>query len=147
MEIGGLIVRGSILPTPIEDAEPFESKRTQDGMVFFARAFLASIVGFGPIAIDDRLPRPFHQTLAEELGRMPAPMGPDLTPAFFAHRSDPAIFLQGSRVGITLEQIAKDVQYWEKINVQLAELIEVNERIIRQLEEIILEGEEEDNAA
>jgi hypothetical protein len=46
----------------------------------------------------------------------------------------------------TLEQIAKDVQYWEKINVQLAEIIEVNERIIRQLEEIILEGEEEDNA-
>src|SRR6266540_5355460 len=102
-----LAIGDAVVPAAPKDANPFESQCTQDGVMFFARAFLTSIVGFGPIAIDDGLSRPFHQTLAQELWRIPAPVGADLAPAFFAYRSDPGIFLEGRRVGITLKQIAK----------------------------------------
>lgn len=75
--------------------------------MFLSGAFLLSIVSVGPIAIDDGLSGPFDQALAEELGRIPAPVGPDLAPTFFAHGSDPRIFLKGGRIGVALEQIAE----------------------------------------
>lgn len=103
VEIVLFAVGDAVVPATPQDAYPFECESSHDGMTAFASAFLLPIVCFGPFAKDDGLSGPFHQALAEELGRIPSLMSPDLASAFFTYRSDSSVFLQGGRIRIALE--------------------------------------------
>ena len=64
MKIEFFVVRSVIMPAAPEDADPFESETAQDGLTIMTGALTPTIIGFGPVALDYRLPRPFDESLA-----------------------------------------------------------------------------------
>ena len=56
---------------------------------------LLLIVDLSPEGMPNRLCRPLHERLPQELGTLETPVHPGLLAAAFGHRRDPGIFLQG----------------------------------------------------
>jgi len=74
VEVGGLVVRGSGLPAPVQDPDPLERQGSDSSLVRTAPRTLLPIVGAGPELPVDRLCRPLHERLAQELRALPAPV-------------------------------------------------------------------------
>ena len=84
--VAGLVIGDAVLPAAPQDADPFEGEAAEDGLVAFAGAFLPEVIGLGPGTLGDGLAGPLDEGLAEELGRVPAPVDPELPAAAFGHR-------------------------------------------------------------
>ena len=61
LEIGGLIVWGALLPTPIQDADPFKGERPHGGLMRFALVALLLVLDLGPEGMSDRFRGPLHE--------------------------------------------------------------------------------------
>ena len=96
MERDGFIVRGSILPTPKEHADPLERQSAPGGLVGFARVAVRLGVNACPEGMPDRCSGPLHEGLAEEGRTREAPVDPGLLAAPFCHRRDARALLECS---------------------------------------------------
>ena len=67
LEIGRLIVRRALLPTPIQDTDPLERQGTHSGLMRVALVTLLLIIDLGPEGMSNRLCGPLHKRLPEEL--------------------------------------------------------------------------------
>ena len=115
VDIDGFIVGRAILPTPIEDADPFAYQSPYGGLMGFALVALLLLVDLGPEGMPDRFCRPRHACVAEELRTLEAPMHPGLLAATFGHRRDSHVSLQFSGGGIALPLCAEgDEEPWVK---------------------------------
>jgi hypothetical protein len=94
LEIGGLVIRGSVLPTPIEDADPFERQGPYGSLMGFALVALLLVVDLCPEGRPARFCCPLHERLSEELWTLEAPVYPGLLAAAFGDRGDARLFLQ-----------------------------------------------------
>jgi hypothetical protein len=94
VEVGGLVVRGSGLPAPVQDPDPLERQGSDGSLVRTAPRTLLPIVGAGPERPVDRLCRPLHERLAQELRALPAPVHPALLAAALGHRGNAGVLLQ-----------------------------------------------------
>ena len=94
MEIDRLIIRGAVLPTPIEDADPFERQGPYGRLMSFTLVTLLLVIELCPEGMPDRFRRPLHKRLAEELWTLEAPVDPRLLPTAFGDRGNTRIFLQ-----------------------------------------------------
>ncbi len=63
IEIDRFIIRGTILPTPVEDAEPFEGQGPHGSLVCFAVVPLLLIIDLRPEGMPRRFSRPLHERL------------------------------------------------------------------------------------
>src|SRR2546425_7881405 len=104
LEIDRFIVRGAILPTPIENTDPFERQGAHGGLMRVAFVTLLLRVDLGPEGMPNRLCGPLHERLPEELWTLETPVHPGFLAAAFGHRRDPGIFLQcsGGRIPFAL---------------------------------------------
>lgn len=91
LEIDGLIVRGALLPAPIEDADPCERQGPYGGLMGLALVALLLVVNLRPEGMPDRCSGPLHKGLAHELRPLEAPRHPGFLAAAFGHRRDPGI--------------------------------------------------------
>ena len=107
LEIDGLIIQGAILPTPIEDADPFERQSPHGSLMGFARVALLLVVDLGPERMPGRFGGPLHERLPEELRTLETPVHPGLLAAAFGHRRDPRIFLPFSGGGVAFSLFAE----------------------------------------
>ena len=107
LEIGGLVIRGAVLPTPIEDADPFECQGPYGSLMGFALVTLLLVVDLCPEGVPDRFSGPLHERLSEELWALEAPVHPGLLPAAFRDRCNARIFLQFGGRGIACALFAK----------------------------------------
>ena len=107
LEIDGLIVRRALLPTPIEDTDPFERQGPHGGLMGFALVALLLVIDLRPEGMPDRFRRPLDKRLPEELGTLEAPVHPGLLAAAFGHRRDPGIFLEFGGGGIAFALFAE----------------------------------------
>src|SRR6185437_12097840 len=106
-EVAALLIRSSCLPTFPQHPNPFECEGPQHGMVFYAFGNHALVIDLGPGREDDGLASPLNKGLAQERGCEPAPMSPDLVPAFFPHWCNPGEFLEACRIGMEAAQGAE----------------------------------------
>jgi hypothetical protein len=60
LERGGLIVRGALLPTPIQDAAPLKGERPHGGLLRFPLGALLLVIDLGPEGMPDRCRGPLH---------------------------------------------------------------------------------------
>ena len=67
-EIGRLIIGGLSLPTPEEDADPFEGQGADGGVMAVAAGALLVVVSAGPRGEANRLVRILVERSFEELG-------------------------------------------------------------------------------
>jgi hypothetical protein len=104
LEIGRLIVRGALLPTPIQDADPFEGERPHGGLMGFPLLALLLVIDLCPEGMPDRFGGPLHERLAQKLGALGTPVDPGLLAAAFGDGRDPGILLQsgGGRIPLAL---------------------------------------------
>ena len=107
IEINGLIVRGSILPTPKEHAEPLERQGAYDRLVCFALLALLLVIDPCPEGMADRFRGPLHEGLAEECRTLEAPVDPGFLAAPFCHRCDARELLESSGGGIAFPLFAE----------------------------------------
>ena len=107
LEIDRLIIRGAVLPTPIEDADPFERQGSYGRLMGFALGALLLVVELGPEGMPDRFRRPLYKRLAEERWTLEAPVDPGLLPAAFGDRGNTRIFLQFGSGSIACALFAK----------------------------------------
>jgi hypothetical protein len=84
-----------VLPTPIENTDPFERQGAHGGLRRVALVTLLLIVDLGPEGMSNRLCGPLHERVPEELWTLETPVHPGFLAAAFGHRCDPGIFLQG----------------------------------------------------
>jgi len=99
-EVTGFVVGGAVLPALPEDADPFEGKCAQDGLMAFSGSLLLSVEGLGPDAARNGLADPFNKTLPQKLRAVPTPVHPHELAAFLADGCDARVFLQRSGIGI-----------------------------------------------
>ena len=109
-EIGRLIVWRSLLPTPIENTNPFERESPYSGLMGFPLVALLLVIHPCPKGMPDRLCRPFHKCLAQECRTLKAPVDPRLFTAAFGHRGNPSVLLQFNGRGIAFALLAKGDQ-------------------------------------
>ncbi len=104
LEIGGLIVRGTILPTPKEHADPLERQRAYGGLVGLALVALLLVIDLCPEGMPRGFRRPFHEGLAEELRALEAPVDPRLLAATFGDGCNTGVPLEcgGRRLAVAL---------------------------------------------
>ena len=104
LEVDRLIVRGAVLPTPIEDADPFACQGPYGRWMGFALGALRLVVELRPEGMPARCRRPLHKRLAEALGTLEAPGHPRLFPAAFGDWGNTRIFWQfgSARIAGTL---------------------------------------------
>jgi hypothetical protein len=104
LEIGRLIVRGSLLPTPIENTNPFERQGPHGGLMGFPLVALLLVRDLRPERMPDRLSRPLYARLADELWTLEAPMDPGFLAAAFRHWRDAGVLLEcsGGRIACPL---------------------------------------------
>src|SRR5207245_2498719 len=95
LEVFFLIVGLAFLPAAPEDAQPFESKGAQDGMVSRSFSSLPLVIRFGPGTEDNGLAGPLDQSLAGKGRRIPAPMNPSPRAALFGDRCHTEVTLHG----------------------------------------------------
>src|SRR5882672_817989 len=94
LEIGGLIVRGALLPTAIENADPLECQGPYGGLVRLALVTLLLVIDLGPEGMPDRFRCPFHERLSEERRTLPTPVHPGFLATSFRDWCDARIFLE-----------------------------------------------------
>ena len=107
LEIDGFIVRRAILPTPIENADPFECQGAYSGLVGFALVALLLVEDACPEGMPDRFSGPLHKGLAHELRTLEAPVHPGLLATPFGHWRNPGIFLEFGGGGIAFALFAE----------------------------------------
>ena len=93
LEIGRLIVREALLPTAIEDTDPFESQGAYSRLVRFALVALLLVRDLGPEGMPDRFRGPFHEHLSEECRTLQAPVDPGFLATAFRDRRNARVFL------------------------------------------------------
>ena len=94
MEIGRLIIQGAVLPTAIEDTDPFEGQGARSRLVRFALVALLLVIDLCPEGMPDRSRSPFHERLAEERRTLQAPVHPGFLATAFRDWCDARIFLE-----------------------------------------------------
>ena len=94
LEIHGFIVRRAILPTPIKDADPFESQGAYSRLVRLAFVALVLIRDLGPEGRPCGFRCPLHERLAQERRTLEAPMHPGLLATAFRDRRNARVFLE-----------------------------------------------------
>ena len=94
LEIYRFIVRRAILPTPIEDANPFEGQGPHGRLVCLAFLALLLIIDLCPEGMPGGFRRPLDKRLAQELWTLEAPVDPGLLAAAFRHRRNARICLE-----------------------------------------------------
>ena len=77
------MVRGTLLPTPKEHADPLARQRAYGGLVGLALVALLLGIDLCPEGMPRGFRRPFHEGLAEELRALEAPVDPRLLAATF----------------------------------------------------------------
>ena len=87
-QVGSLIVGGSCLPAPEEDANPFERQGTHGRLVILASFDLGVVVRLGPCRPSEGVSGELNKALSRELGAMPSPVDPHLIAAAFHDRGD-----------------------------------------------------------
>ena len=104
LEIGRLIVRGAILPTAVENADPCEGQGAHSRLVCLALVALLLVIDFGPEGMPDRFRSPFHACLSDERRTLKAPVDPGLLATAFRDRRNARIFLEllGRRIAFPL---------------------------------------------
>src|SRR5215831_13538634 len=107
LEIGGLIVRGAILPTAIENADPFEGQGAHGCLVCFALVALLLVIDLGPEGMPDRFRRPLYKRLSQECRTLQPPVDPGFLATAFRDRRNPRIFLEFCGRGIAFALFAK----------------------------------------
>ena len=94
LEIHGCIVWRAILPTSIEDADPFEGQGAYGRLVRLALGALLLVVDLGPEGMAGGFSLPLHKHLAQKLGTLETPVDPGLLAAAFRHWRNTRIFLE-----------------------------------------------------
>ena len=104
LEIPRFIVWRAILPTPREDADPWESQGTHGRLVRLALSALLLVVDLGPEGRSGGCRRPLHKRLAQKLGTRETPVAPGRLAAAFGHGRHPRIFVAclGRSVALSL---------------------------------------------
>lgn len=80
-----------ILPTPIKNANPFEWKCSNCGVMAFASLTLLIVAGSSPVGPGNGMARPFVKSLPNELRTRPAEMNPSALSALLQDGSNAAI--------------------------------------------------------
>ena len=86
LEIEGFIIRGALLPTPVEDADPFESQGAHGRLVRLAFIALLLIRDLCPEGMPCGFRHPLHERLSQELWTLEAPVDPGRLAAAFRNR-------------------------------------------------------------
>src|SRR5215813_13600026 len=94
LEIGRLIVREALLPTAIEDTDPFEGQGSHSRLVRFALVALLLVIDLGPEGMPDRFRGPFHEGLAEERRTLQPPVHPRFLATGFCDWRNACVFLE-----------------------------------------------------
>ena len=94
LEIGRLIVREALLPTAIEDTDPFEGQGSHSNLVRFALVALLLVIDLCPEGMPDRFRCPFHERLSEERRTLPTPVHPGFLATAFRDRCDACVWLE-----------------------------------------------------
>jgi hypothetical protein len=94
LETHGFIVRRAILPTPIKDADPFESQGAYGRLVRLGFVALLLIIDLDPEGMPCGFRRPLHERLAQERRTLEAPGHPGLFATAFRDRRNARIFLE-----------------------------------------------------
>jgi hypothetical protein len=94
LEIGRLLVWEAVLPTAVEDADPFEGQGAHRRLVRFPLVALLLVIDLCPEGMPDRFCGPFHERLAEERRTLQAPVDPGFLATAFRDRCDARIFLE-----------------------------------------------------
>jgi hypothetical protein len=103
----GFIVRGALLPTPREDAEPLERESPDGHLGCLPLITLLLGVGLGPEGVADRFGGPLHTRLSQALRTLEAPVPPGFFPAAFRDWCTAGVFLECLGRGVTLPWFAK----------------------------------------
>ena len=107
LEIDGFIVRGAILPAPIEDADPFEGQGAHGRLMRLALVALLLVIDLRPEGMPRRFRRPLHERLAQERRALEAPVHPGFLATAFRDRGDTRIFLEFCGRGVAFPLFAK----------------------------------------
>src|SRR5262245_13897563 len=104
LEIGGLIVRGTILPTPKEHTDPLACQRAYGGLVGLALVALLLGIDLGPDGMPRGCRRPCHEGVAAERRALEAPVAPSLLAAPFGDGCHTGVPLEfgGRRIAVAL---------------------------------------------
>jgi hypothetical protein len=94
LEIGRLIVREALLPTAIEDTDPFEGQGADSRLVRFALVALLLVIDVCPERMPDRFCGPFHERLSEERRTLYTPVPPGFLATAFRDGCEARIFLE-----------------------------------------------------
>src|SRR5438128_11133247 len=93
-EIDGFIIGGALLPTPIENADPFECQGAHGRLVCLAFLALLLIIDLCPEGMPCGFRSPLDKRLSQELWALEAPVDPGLLAAAFRDRRNARIFLE-----------------------------------------------------
>ena len=107
LEIDGFIVRRTLLPTPIEDADPFEGQGAHGRLVRLALVALLLVIDLRPEGMPRGFRRPLHERLAQERRTLEAPVDPGFLATAFRDRRDTRIFLEFLGRGVAFPLFAK----------------------------------------
>jgi hypothetical protein len=94
LEIEGFIIGGALLPTPIEDADPFEGQGAHSRLMRLTLVALLLILDLCPEGMSGRFRCPLDKRLSQELWTLEAPVDTGLLAAAFRHRCNARIFLE-----------------------------------------------------
>ena len=96
LQIDGCIVRGALLPTPREEAEPCERSRPDGGLVRLALVTVLLRGGLGPEGVADRFGGPLHNRLSQGRGHWRGQCTQDVFPLRSVTGAMPAYFWRAS---------------------------------------------------
>src|SRR4030095_8727208 len=94
LKIHGFIVWRASLPTPIEDANPFECQGAHGCLVRLALVALLLVVDLRPKGMPGGFRCPLHKRLSQERRTLEAPVDPSFLAAAFRHGRNTRIFLE-----------------------------------------------------
>ena len=94
LEIDRCIIRRALLPTPLEEAKPFEGQGAHGRLVRLALIALLLGVDLRLEGMPERGRGPFHARVSEARRTRPAPVPPGFFAAACRHRCDTRIFLE-----------------------------------------------------
>ena len=97
-QIARFVVGNTINPAAKQDADPFEGKGTDGGVVGRAFGLVALVESAGPEGVGNGAGYPFDEGLTKEFGASPTPVDPVLVAAAFGYWRDACVLLKGSGV-------------------------------------------------